>query len=107
MESNGRCVEGKDVPWYVTRLIQSYFQDRVLITPKNREMKMHAGVPTGSVLGPILRNIFYDGILRLKVPEGVTLIGYAKELAIVVTSKKENELELKAEETLRMVGGWL
>lgn len=101
------ALKEKSVPWYITRLIKSYFQERVLITPNGREMNMHAGVPTGSVLGPTLWNIFYDGILRLKVPKGVTMVGYADDLAIVVTSKKEEELEVKVEETLRMVGRWL
>lgn len=101
------AMESKNIPRYMVRLIKSYFQNRKLITPNGNSMEMHAGVPTGSVIGPILWNIFYDGVLQLEVPNGVTLIGYADDLAIVVTAKTESELETKAEQVLNGIVSWL
>lgn len=77
----------KSIPPYIIRLIKSYFRERKLVTPNGKPMSMHAGVPTGSVVGPALWNIFYDGVLHLEVPYGVTLIGYADDLAIVDSQK--------------------
>ena len=43
-----------------------------------------AGVPQGSVLGPILWNIMYDGVLRIKLPKGTQIVGFADDIALVI-----------------------
>ncbi|KAL1448257.1 hypothetical protein WDU94_012354 [Cyamophila willieti] len=68
---------------------------------------MSAGVPTGSVIAPTLWNIFYDGVLRLDMPEGVTLVGYADDLAVMVTAKTEAMLEGNANQALQSISEWL
>ena len=47
-----------------------------------------AGVPQGSVLGPLLWNVMYDGILRLKFPKGTHIIGFADDIALMIKEKK-------------------
>lgn len=96
---------------YLLRMVQKYLGDRwIVATPddgKPMRFEMSCGVPQGSVLGPILWNVLYDDILRQKMPEGVTLIGYADDLALVVTAHTEAELMLKADHAVDKVDAWL
>ena len=43
----------------------------------------------GSILGPTLWNVSYNGVLQVESPEGVETVAYADDLAIVVRSRSE------------------
>ena len=91
---------------YLINIIESYFKDRwITISGLKRQMKV--GVPQGSVLGPTLRNLIYDGILREDLGEGVTAIAYADDLAIVAQEEDIEFLNLKTNEAIRRVDRWL
>ncbi|CAB0028404.1 unnamed protein product [Trichogramma brassicae] len=47
----------------------------------------------GSVLGPILWNVMYDTILRLRLDEGVRIIGLADDIAVVAVAGTTYEVE--------------
>lgn len=47
-----------------------------------------ARVPQGLVLGPLLWNKKYDGILRLQLPVGCDVVDFADDVALVVVAKK-------------------
>ena len=50
------------------------------------------GVPQGSVLGTILSNAMYKGVLSIGLPEGVTIVGYADDVILVVVAKHKNNV---------------
>lgn len=97
MVSKGIC------PALIT-LIEGYLEDRYLEVD-GMLRKLTAGVPQGSVLGPLLWNLLYDDVLRIKMPKGVTTI--ADDLALVVVAGQERELVGSANEALRRVEEWL
>lgn len=96
----------KGISGYLRRMLDNYLHDRAIEWNGNTH-KMTAGVPQGSVLGPILWSVAYDGVLRLEYPEGVTPVAYADDLALVITDKDEEELEEKANHAIQSVEEWM
>lgn len=43
-----------------------------------------AGVRQGSVLGPLLWNVMFDGIFKIQFPEKLNIVGFADDVAILV-----------------------
>jgi len=82
----------KSVPGYLLNIVRSYLNDHQLLT-KAGSMAVTCGVPQGSVIGPLLWNIFYDDLLRLEQPNGMQLVGFADDIAIVGTAHTTNLLE--------------
>lgn len=98
------------VPEYLVRTLQSYFENRVLLYDTREGVKYHrvtGGVPQGSVLGPTLWNIMYDGILRIEKPHGSEIIGYADDIAVVVVAKTLPRLQQKCNRLIQRLKSWL
>lgn len=55
----------------------------------------------GSILKTLLWNIYYNGMLKLELPEGVDLIAYADDLALVVRGRNLCDLEVVLNELYR------
>ena len=100
-------LENWQVSRYLIEMIKSYLTDRSVIVGEDRILEMTCEVPQGSILGPLLWNVQYDGILRLELPQEVETIGYADDLALVVTAKGKIELETKANEAIHLVTEWI
>lgn len=104
------ALQRMNVPTYLLQILDSYFEDRVLEYDTEdgpREYDITAGVPQGSVLGPSLWNTLYNDILKLNLPDGAQIIGFADDIAIVVVAKHVDEIEAVANMAILMVKNWL
>jgi hypothetical protein len=101
------AMERRTLDAYLIGLIQSYLTERGLVVTNRERVEVVCGVPQGSVLGPVLWNIMYDGVLRLKVPVGVRLVAFADDLAIVGTARTEESLVDCVDRALSMVAEWM
>ncbi|KAL1446337.1 hypothetical protein WDU94_000619 [Cyamophila willieti] len=102
-----RNMREKNIPPYLIRCIQSYFTGRKLISPNGETRDMTAGACQGSVAGPWLWNLLYDGLLRTQMPIGITLVAYADDLAVISVAKSETELIRISNLALERVQRWM
>lgn len=73
--------------------------DRRIKVDEGAILEYWLGVPHGSVIGPLLWNIFYDDVLSLGLPTDCQLVAYADDLALVARGTKV--VEEKGKEKLR------
>lgn len=71
---------------------KSILKDRDLMVDEQETMDITCGVSQGSVLGPTLWNLYYDEVLKIRVPKQVTSVGYANDLSVVITGNTSKEL---------------
>lgn len=57
------------------------------------EVEINSVVSQDSVLGLMLWNSLYDDLLKLEYLDGVTLTGFAADLALVATDRNEHILK--------------
>lgn len=61
-----------------------------------REYRATGGVPRGFVQEPILWNVMYDAVLRLRLPSGVSSVGLTDDLDVLVVANYLEEVQLIA-----------
>ncbi|KAI5735555.1 hypothetical protein M8J77_020038 [Diaphorina citri] len=100
-------MEKKGISKYLINIFKSYLSERELVGEEFKK-EMTAGVCQGSTAGPTLWNILYDGVLEQDLmPEGVELVAYADDLAVVVKARNEGEMERKANTALERIHQWM
>lgn len=81
----------KRIPDYLIGIVRSYFSDRRIMfkdsTGTYQLREVTAGVPQGSVLGPLLWNIAYDWVLEVKERAASTVICYADDTLILARGR--------------------
>lgn len=105
-----QALQEMNVLGYLRRIVASYFTDRVLrYDTKNgpKEYDVTGGVPQASVLGSLLWNVMYNGLLRLKLPRNVKLVAYADDVAVVIVAKHLDEIKHMFAITFKQINQWM
>ncbi|XP_011884010.1 PREDICTED: uncharacterized protein LOC105571145, partial [Vollenhovia emeryi] len=80
-------LEKLEVPGYLRVIIGDYLRDRSIVCVDregdSRTWRADRGVPQGSVLGPLLWDVAYDGVLRAALPAGCTCVCYADDTLVL------------------------
>ncbi|XP_052738128.1 uncharacterized protein LOC128198188 [Bicyclus anynana] len=98
-------------PDYVINLISSYLNQRnIIITDaagSSETIRVTSGVPQGSILGPTLWNILYDGVFKLDLGDEARLVGFADDLALVVAARTDQLLMKRTNRALDIINKWM
>lgn len=106
-----KALERTDTPKYLQNVLGQYLSDRRIIVERSdgapSVIEMSCGVPQGSVLGPDLWNLMYDGLLSIELPSDTELIALADDVAIICTAQVPFILEEKLGKALQDVVTWM
>ena len=58
-------------------------------------------------MGPLVWNVMYDDFLRMDLPAGTSIIGFADNALVVCVADDVGILELRIKESLRRAKRWL
>ena len=93
-----------DISPYLIKIIRNYLKDRrykvSLYGVNSNTFSIPAGVPQGSLLGPVLYNIYTSDVPQL--PDGGVLAFFADDTAVMVKGRKPCELRHRLQRCLNV-----
>lgn len=99
----------KGFPDYIRRIIDNYLSNRTVEYTMERgrigTKRMTAGVPQGSILGPLLWNIGYDYVLQTDPEPGCRILCYADDTLVISTADNMRDLTSRANSMIDKVIG--
>lgn len=98
-ESLMRRIEEKVADGRVLKLIRVYLNQRVM--DEMKEWTPTEGTPQGSVISPLLSNIYLDPLDHLMAQRGVEMVRYADDFVLLCRSQEE------AQQALEWVRQWI
>ncbi|KAI4476708.1 hypothetical protein M0804_013325 [Polistes exclamans] len=101
------AIETRNFPTYLVNIIKNYLSDCLLLFTERygcvHKKRVSCGVPQGSVLGPTLRKIAHDSVLRGFSPAGSRVFCYAVETAFLSVGRDMSLAILAAERDLKVL----
>jgi ribonuclease HI len=97
------------VPSVVAKIIYKLFYERTLVImdgPEENRRKIWKGIPQGSVLSPILFNVYCSDLER-KINKSCKIVQFADDLAIYTSHKNINMAERQLTDSLEILNKWL
>jgi len=106
------AARNKHLPPELIGMLEAYLSNRSVqvLSPSGNihfTKEITCGVPQVSVLGPDLWILLYDSLLRLEMPEGVHLLAFAYDVAVVLVHKIPFLIEERLEEAFNTIEGWM
>lgn len=104
-----RVIKNSELDEYTINTISDYLHNRKIRLKINESWhtwNVYGGVPQGSVLGPTLWNIVYDGLLTKKMPEGTKIIGYADDVALVISNRTIQGIQSDLNDAMEEITEW-
>lgn len=106
-----KALEETATPNYLRNILGQYLLNRRITIStsdgSSKDKEVSCGVPQGSVLGPDLSNLMYDGLLRVKLLDDTELIAFTDDVAIVCTAEVPFLLEERLGAALQEVVNWM
>ena len=105
-----KLLQNSKIPKIYTKILHSYLTNRssaVAIDETNKISKqLNRGIPQGSVLSPILWNLFANDLFDIPKKYGVKMISFADDTVIYITTDDPKLAETKLNKVLDLFHNW-
>lgn len=99
-------LEAANISSFLIKVFQDYLKNGTVIVSNYRH-RCSKRVMQGSVAGPVLWNLFYNGVLGLALPEGAFFIAYADDLLLVILKDTEEKVRQMVEGAMEAIFRWM